>query len=129
MDGSEGWPGMPSEEHGRDLLDIAITGGYGAFLAVVFKAVFVARRGADGKPFTWRQAMIELFGAGAVGAITAWALESFSINRELSSVIIAMSGYVGGPLLDMMYREMQETLQAAFDGLQKWLSEGKWDKR
>ena len=40
-----------------------------------------------------------------------------------------MCGYVGGPLLDIAYIEIKETIKAAFDGLQKWLLESRWDKR
>lgn len=63
-----------------------------------------------------------------MGAMTAWGLDELGVSDQLSAMIIAMLGYVGGPLLDIMYIEVQETLQAAFDGLQKWLNEGKWDR-
>ena len=120
---------MTSEEHGNDFYRIVITAGYGFLLAACFKAVFLARRNSDGRPYTYKQIAIELFGAGAVGALTSWLLDSFHVNHELASVIVAMAGYIGGPILDMAHREVQETIQSAFDGFQKWLNEGKWDKR
>lgn len=113
----------------KTVCDIVLTGSVGACLAVIFQTVRIARRTPDGKPLSWRQVGVELFGAGAVGAVVAWGLDSIGFGREVSAVIIAMSGYVGGPLLDIAYTELQEIIKAGFSGAKKWLSEAKWDKK
>lgn len=113
----------------KTVCDIVLTGGVGASLAVLFQTVRIARRSPDGNPLSWRQVFVELFGAGAVGALVAWGLDSVGLGRELSAVIIAMSGYVGGPLLDIAYTELQELIHAGFGGAKKWLAEAKWSKK
>lgn len=119
---------MPGEEqHERTLIDIAMTGGVGAMLAMIFQGVRAGREHL-GEPFDGWRFTVGLISAGAIGAIVAWGLNELGVSHQLSAIIIAMCGYVGGPLLDIAYTEIQETVKAAFDGLQKWLSEGKWDK-
>ncbi|WP_321823088.1 phage holin family protein [Pyramidobacter piscolens] len=119
---------MPGEEqHERTLIDIAMTGGVGAMLAMIFQGVRASREHL-GEPFDGWRFTVGLVSAGAIGAIVAWGLNELGVSRQLSAIIIAMCGYVGGPLLDIAYTEIQETVKAAFDGLQKWLSEGKWDR-
>lgn len=119
---------MPGEEqHERTLIDIAMTGGVGAMLAMIFQGVRAGREHL-GEPFDGWRFTVGLISAGAIGAIVAWGLNELGVSRQLSAIIIAMCGYVGGPLLDIAYTEIQETVKAAFDGLQKWLSEGKWDR-
>lgn len=119
---------MPGEEqHERTLIDIAMTGGVGAMLAMIFQGVRAGREHL-GEPFDGWRFTVGLISAGALGAIVAWGLNELGVSRQLSAIIIAMCGYVGGPLLDIAYTEIQETVKAAFDGLQKWLSEGKWDR-
>lgn len=119
---------MPGEEqHERTLIDIAMTGGVGAMLAMIFQGVRASREHL-GEPFDGWRFTVGLVSAGAIGAIVAWGLNELGVSRQLNAIIIAMCGYVGGPLLDIAYTEIQETVKAAFDGLQKWLSEGKWDR-
>ena len=119
---------MPGEEqHDRTLIDIAMTGGVGAMLAMIFQGVRAGREHL-GEPFDGWRFTVGLISAGAIGAIVAWGLNELGVSRQLSAIIIAMCGYVGGPLLDIAYTEIQETVKAAFDGVQKWLSEGKWDR-
>lgn len=119
---------MPGEEqHERTLIDIAMTGGVGAMLAMIFQGVRAGREHL-GEPFDGWRFTVGLISAGAIGAIVAWGLNELGVSRQLSAIIIAMCGYVGGPLLDIAYTEIQETVKAAFDGVQKWLSEGKWDR-
>ena len=48
------------------------------------------------------------------------------VSRELSAVIIAMCGYCGGRLLDIVEAELPETIRAFFDALQKKIIDGKW---
>ena len=67
-----------------------------------------------------------LASAGGVGAIVAWGLDALEVSRELSAVIIAMCGYCGGRLLDVVEAELPETIRAAFDAIQKKITEGKW---
>lgn len=119
---------MPGEEqHERTLIDIAMTGGVGAMLAMIFQGVRAGREHL-GEPFDGWRFTVGLISAGAIGTIVAWGLNELGVSRQLSAIIIAMCGYVGGPLLDIAYTEIQETVKAAFDGVQKWLSEGKWDR-
>ena len=119
---------MPGEEqHERTLIDIAMTGGVGAMLAMIFQGVRAGREHL-GEPFDGWRFTVGLISAGAIGAIVAWGLNELGVSRQLSAIMIAMCGYVGGPLLDIAYTEIQETVKAAFDGVQKWLSEGKWDR-
>lgn len=119
---------MPGEEqHERTLIDIAMTGGVGAMLAMIFQGVRAGREHL-GEPFDGWRFTVGLTSAGALGAMTAWGLDELGVSDQLSAMIIAMCGYVGGPLLDIAYTEIQETVKAAFDGVQKWLSEGKWDR-
>lgn len=119
---------MPGEEtESKTLLDLAITGGIGAVLAAVFQAVRAARK-HGGEEFCLRRFVAGLTSAAAVGALAAWSLDALDINKELSAVIIAMCGYTGGRLLDIVETEIPETIQSAFDGLQKKLQEGKWKK-
>ena len=110
----------------KTICDLMVTGCAGALLAMSFQAIRISREHM-GDPFSGKKFLAGLISAGGVGAMTAWALDSANVGREVSAVIIAMSGYVGGPLLDICYREIQEALQAAFDGLQKWLNESRWD--
>lgn len=117
---------MPGEEHeSKTLIDLAITGGLGAALAAVFQAVRAVRRHKEDE-FNTRRFIAGLASAAAVGAIAAWVLDAFGVTRELRAVIIAMCGYTGGRLLDIVETEIPETIQAGFDGLQKRLQEGKW---
>lgn len=112
---------------GKTLLDLVITGGLGAGLAALFQAIRAARKHGD-EEFNVRRFLVGVLSAGGVGALVAWTLENFGVSRELSAVIIAMCGYTGGRLLDLVEAEIPETIQAAFDGLQKRLQEGKWHK-
>lgn len=114
-----------TEQSDKSLLDIAITGGLGAFVAVIFAAIRAARTHMD-ETFSVKRFAIGLSSAGGVGALVAWALDYFGVGKELSAVIIAMSGYTGGRLLDIVEAEIPETLKAGFDGIQKRLSEGRW---
>ena len=119
---------MPGEEtESKTLLDLVVTGGIGAALAAIFQAVRAARK-HGGEEFCLRRFAAGLASAAAVGAIVAWSLDALNINKELSAVIIAMCGYTGGRLLDIVESEIPETIQSAFDGLQKRLQEGKWRK-
>ena len=100
-------------------------GASGALLAAVFQAIRASREHA-GETFNARRFAVGIASAGGVGAVTAWILRGFNVNHHLEAAVVSMMGYVGGPLLDMLYCEAQETIQAGFDGLQKWLSEGRW---
>lgn len=116
---------MTGENQEKTLIDIAITGGLGALIAVIFQAIRASREHISD---TWdlKRFVIGLCSAGGVGAIVAWSLEYFGVGKELSAVIIAMCGYTGGRLLDIVEAEIPETVKAGFDGLQKRLTEGKW---
>jgi small basic protein len=116
---------MPGENQEKTLVDLAITGGIGAVLAALFQAVRAARKHGD-EEFNLKRFVVGLASAGAVGTIVAWTLDYFGIGGELSAVIVAMCGYTGGRLLDIVETEVPETIQAGFDGLQKKLQEGKW---
>ena len=116
---------MPGENEKKTLIDLAMTGGIGAVLAAVFQAVRAARKHGD-EAFNLHRFCIGLASAGAVGAIAAWMLAALNVNGELAAVIVAMCGYTGGRLLDIVETEIPETIQAGFDGLQKKLQEGKW---
>ncbi|MBO7670260.1 MAG: hypothetical protein J6S60_06680 [Oscillospiraceae bacterium] len=118
---------MPGEDQEKTLLDLAITGGIGAALAALFQAVRAVRKHKNDE-FCLKRFIAGLASAAAVGAITAWTLDYFEIGKELSAVIVAMCGYTGGRLLDIVETEIPETIQAGFDGLQKRLQEGKWKK-
>lgn len=119
---------MPGEEmNEKSLWDILVTGGVGALLAVLFQAVRAARHHHE-EEWNWKRFAAGLASAGATGAIAAWTLDALNVSKELSAVIIAMCGYTGGRLLDLVEAEVPETLQSAFDGLQKRLQEGKWRK-
>ena len=118
---------MPGEEmNDKTLLDLLITGGIGALLAALFQAVRALRRHPTN--FDVKKFIIGLASAACVGAIVAWLLDSFGVARELSAAIIAMLGYTGGSLLDMVEKEVPETIQAGFDGLQERLRKGEWKK-
>ena len=118
---------MPGEGQDKTLLDLAVTGGIGALVAVFFAAIRAARAHVD-DTFNLKRFAVGLFSAGGVGALVAWVLDALSVSRELSAIIIAMCGYCGGRLLDVVEAELPETIRAAFDGLQKRLSEGRWGK-
>ena len=119
---------MPGEQNEtKTLIDRAITGGIGAALAALFQAVRAARK-HGGEEFCMRRFIAGLASAAAVGALMAWTLDYFGVGKELSAVIIAMSGYTGGRVLDIIETEIPETIQSAFDGLQQKLKEGKWPK-
>lgn len=119
---------MPGEQNEtKTLIDLAITGGIGAALAALFQAVRAARK-HGGEEFCMRRFIAGLASAAAVGALMAWTLDYFSVGKELSAVIIAMTGYTGGRVLDIIETEIPETIQSAFDGLQQKLKEGKWPK-
>lgn len=114
---------MTGEQHEKTLVELIITGLIGAGLAALFQSVSAWRKHAE--KFDRKKFIIGLTSAGCVGAVVAWSLEAYGVNREASAAIIAMCGYVGGALLDLTEREVPETLQAGFDGLQKRLHEGK----
>ena len=119
---------MPGEQNEtKTLIDLAITGGIGAALAALFQAVRAARK-HGGEEFCMRRFVAGLASAAAVGALMAWTLDYFHVGRELSAVIIAMCGYTGGRVLDVIETEIPETIQSVFDGLQTKLKEGKWPK-
>lgn len=114
-----------TEQSDKSLIDIAITGGLGAFVAVIFAAIRAARTHMD-ETFSVKRFVVGLSSASGVGALVAWGLDYFGVGKELSAVIIAMSGYTGGRLLDIVEAEIPETLKAGFDGIQKRLQEGRW---
>lgn len=111
----------------KSLIDIAVTGGVGALVAVIFAAIRAAKDHVDDN-FNFKRFAVGLFSAGGVGALVAWGLDALNVSRELSAIIIAMCGYCGGRLLDVVEAELPETIKAAFDGVQKRLSEGKWKR-
>ena len=118
---------MPGEEqHEKELYDLLVTGGWGAVIAIIFQAAGLSYRK---ERFSWASCLMSLVNAGCVGALTAWIVNEFGVPYRLRAVIIAICGRVGAPLLDIVYIEVQETVKAAFDGLQKWLLESRWDKR
>lgn len=118
---------MPGDEQReKELYDLMITGGWGAVIAMIFQAAGIFR-GKDNH-FSWTSCIVSLVNAGCVGALTAWIVGEFGVPYRLRAVIIAICGRVGAPLLDIVYVEVQETVKAAFDGVQKWLEEGRWDK-
>lgn len=116
---------MAGENQEKTLVEIAVTGGIGALIAVIFQAIRAARTHMD-ETFNVKRFAVGLSSAGGVGALVAWGLDYFGVGKELSAVIIAMSGYCGGRLLDIVEAEIPETLKAGFDGLQKRLQEGRW---
>lgn len=116
---------MPGEGQDKTLLDLAVTGGIGALVAVFFAAIRAARAHID-EAFNFKRFAVGLFSAGGVGAIVAWSLDALEMSRELSAVIIAMCGYCGGRLLDVVEAELPETIKAAFDAIQKKITDGKW---
>lgn len=118
---------MAAEDQSEKLIDLVITGGMGAVLAAAFQAIRASREHM-GETFNGQRFVVGMLSAGGVGAIVAWGLDSLGVSKQLSAVIISMCGYVGGPLLDIAYTEIQETVKAAFDGLQEWLLKGKWDR-
>lgn len=118
---------MPGEEqHEKELYDLLVTGGWGAVIAMIFQAAGMFR--GEDKKFRWESCVVSLINAGCVGALTAWLVNEFDVPYRLRAVIIAICGRVGAPLLDIVYIEVQETVKAAFDGLQEWLLKGKWDR-
>ena len=62
-----------TEQSDKSLLDIAITGGLGAFVAVIFAAIRAARTHMD-ETFNVKRFAVGLSSAGGVGALVAWAL-------------------------------------------------------
>lgn len=116
---------MPGDAQDKTLIDIAVTGGLGALLAVFFAAIRAARAHID-EGFNFKRFAVGLASAGGVGAIVAWGLDALEVSRELSAVIIAMCGYCGGRLLDIVEAELPETIRAVFDALQKKIIDGKW---
>ena len=118
---------MTDQSSDKTLVDIAITGGMGALVAAIFAAIRAAKEHAD-NDFSMKRFFVGLFSAGGVGALVAWGLDYFNVGKELSAVIIAMCGYTGGRLLDVIDAELNETVKAAFDGNQKRLSEGRKPK-
>ena len=116
---------MTDQSSDKTLVDIAITGGMGALVAAIFAAIRAAKEHAD-DDFSMKRFAVGLFSAGGVGALVAWGLDYFGVGKELSAVIIAMCGYTGGRLLDVVEAEIPETLKAGFDGIQKRLQEGRW---
>lgn len=116
---------MPGDAQDKTLLDLAVTGGIGALVAVFFAAIRAARAHVD-DAFNFKRFAVGLFSAGGVGALVAWGLDALSVSRELSAIVIAMCGYCGGRLLDVVEAELPETIKAAFDAIQKKIAEGKW---
>ena len=86
---------MPGDAQDKTLLDLAVTGGIGALVAVFFAAIRAARAHVD-DTFNLKRFAVGLFSAGGVGALVAWGLDALSVSRELSAIIIAMCGYCGG---------------------------------
>ena len=93
---------------------------------MIFQAADLFRK--ENKKFCWGSCAVSLINAGCVGALTAWLANEFGVPYRLRAVIIAICGRVGAPLLDIVYIEVQETVKAAFDGVQEWLLRGKWDR-
>ena len=118
---------MTDQSSDKTLVDIAITGGMGALVAAIFAAIRAAKDHVDDS-FSLKRFAVGLFSAGGVGALVAWALDYFGVGKELSAVVIAMCGYTGGRLLDLVEAEIPETISAFFDGIQTRLREGKWKR-
>ena len=121
---------MPGEENQKSLTDfICVCGAY-VSLAMVAHIVRIGREHAGDTQFSWSRFSIGMASAALVGAVTGWLLESIGVkSMELRAAIVSCTGYVGGPLLDIAYKEMIEVLQAGFDGFEKWLAEARWSKR
>ena len=113
-----------TEQSDKSLLDIAITGGLGAVVAVIFAAIRAARTHMD-ETFNVKRFVVGLSSAGGVGALVAWALDYFGVGKELSAAIIAMCGYTGGRLLDVVEAEIPEPRKAGCDGIQTRLQAGR----
>lgn len=109
------------------LFEVIYVGAMSAGLAALFQAIRASREHMN-DPFSLRRFLRGVLSACAVGMLAGWLLTGLRVGRMFAAAIIGMSGYVGGPLLDLLYTEVKETLQAAFDGLQKWLSEGRWGR-
>ena len=117
---------MPGEElNEKSLFDLLLIGGVGAFLAAIFQAIRAVRRHYE-EEWDWKRFIVGIVSASAAGAIMAWALDACHVSREISAVVIAMSGYVGGRLLDMLETEIPETVQAGF-ALKFWRALKKGD--
>lgn len=116
---------MAGENQEKTLVEIAVTGGIGALIAVIFQVIRAARTHVD-EQFNGKRFIVGVLSAGGVGTLVAWGLDFFGVGKELSAVIIAMCGYTGGRLLDIVEAEIPETLKAGFDGIQKRLQEGRW---
>lgn len=112
-------------EESESLIGLAVTGALGAILAALFHSIRVARAIRDTK-FSTRHFAAGILSAGGAGALVAWMLDGLGVNHELAAVIIAMCGYTGGCLLDLIASELPNTIHAAFAGIQKRLSHGSW---
>lgn len=119
---------MTAEEQGKDVFYVLYTGVMGALLSAMFKGVHLARRDKNGNPLSRGKIIVELSSAGAVGAVTAWVIDGIGLPRNITAAIIAMSGYVGGPLLDVACSHFQELMESGFKGLKTWLEEHGWSK-
>ena len=117
---------MPGEHEEKTLLDLLIVGGVGAVVAALFQAVRAMRTHAS-EEWNWTRFLVGVVSAAAFGALVAWGLDALNVSHEWMAVAIASCGYVGGRLFDILESEVPETVQAAFDGLQKRLQEG-WHK-
>ena len=118
---------MPDES--KTFLDVAIMALGGAIVAASFRAIKIARafRSAADRPFDIRHFIISLVNAGGTGALVSLTLDAMNVNREISIVIISMSGYIGGSLLDIVAQEVssgvKDSLKASKERLIKSIKE------
>lgn len=97
---------MPDES--KTFLDVAIMALGGALVAASFRAIKIARafQNAAERQFDIRHFIVSLISAGGTGALVSLTLDAMNVNKEISIVIISMSGYIGGSLLDIVAQEV-----------------------
>lgn len=112
---------MPGEENQKTLTDFLVVGGAYISLAMVAHIVRVSREHM-GERFEWGKFCVGMMSAALVGALTGWTLEALGIkNVEMKAAIVSCTGYVGGPLLDLLYAETLKTVKALISKMGKSL--------
>lgn len=107
---------MPNKE--KTTMDIVFLVFSLGVVGFISRAIRYARDYGSERPFNWGRFVICTISASFVSVLIGLLLDGMHIDHELILAVAGATGYVGGPLLDMAYDEILETIKILFDSFQ-----------
>lgn len=92
--------------------------GVPAFIAMCGSLVRYVRQHRK-EPFDWREFISGMICSGFIGVVAYGLCDALGFSQVTSSAVVAMAGYCGGTLLDVLYKGIidsaEEFLKALID--------------